>query len=121
MAPDHIEDHLETERVHAGHEPIEILVRPEAGVYRPVVADVVAEIPHGRGKERRDPNAIDAKARDIIQLLGNAREIADAVAVAVPETARVDVVDDGTLPPRVRHVRQPNEHTSSRPPPSQSI
>src|SRR5262249_24632073 len=60
-------------------------------------------IPHRRSEERRDPDAINAEACYVIQLLGDSREVADAIAVAVTETARIDLVDDGTLPPSVRH------------------
>ena len=36
---------------------------------------------------------------EIVEALGDAVEVADAVVVGVLEAARVDLVDDGVLPP----------------------
>ena len=64
-----------------------------------VIADVVAPIPVGRGEVRRQPDGVDAEVNEIIELLGDACEVTDAVAVAVGERARVDLVENGSLPP----------------------
>ena len=48
---------------------------------------------------RRQPDRVDAEIDEIIELAGDPREITDAIAVAVGERARVDLVEDGSLPP----------------------
>ena len=48
---------------------------------------------------------VDAQVAQVVELGGHAGEVADAVAVAVGEAARVDLVEDGLLPPlRRTHV-----------------
>src|SRR6185437_1465108 len=66
-----------------------------------VIGDVIAEIAHRREEERREPDGVDAERRHVIQFLGDAGEIADAVAIAVEKTAGIDLVDDGAGPPFV--------------------
>ena len=103
------------------HQPVEIRKRAEDRIDAGVVGDVIAEIGHGRGIERRDPDGVDAQPLQVVGTLGDPREIADAVAVAVLERARVDLVDDGRLPPRPllrRHLRRPPAGAGSRSPAS---
>ena len=47
----------------------------------------------------RQPDGICAEVFEIVELLGDAFEITDAVAVAVRETARVDLIKNCGLPP----------------------
>ena len=42
---------------------------------------------------------VDAELDEVIQALADARQVADAVAVAVLERARIDLVDYAALPP----------------------
>src|SRR5260370_584066 len=49
--------------------------------------------------ERQQPNGRDSKLPQIVELFGEAAEIADAIAVAVVESADVSFVDDGVLIP----------------------
>ncbi len=44
MAPDLVDQHLETECMRLVHEGVEIVERAEDGVHRRMVGDVVAEI-----------------------------------------------------------------------------
>ena len=64
-----------------------------------IVADIVAEIRHRRRIDRRNPDGIDAQPLKIIELLTNATEVTDAIAVAVHEGARIDLVNNTPLPP----------------------
>jgi hypothetical protein len=66
-----------------------------------VVGDVVTEVYLRGRKEGSDPDAVDAQILQIVEMVGDAVEIADAVAIGVPEAARVDLVDDGVMPPRL--------------------
>ena len=94
-----INDHLEPETVGVRDQAIEVLQRAEHRIDATVVLDVVAKILHWRRKERRQPDAVDTETGDMIQSADDARQIADAVSIAVRKTARVDLVDDGSPPP----------------------
>src|SRR6266581_485004 len=61
--------------------------------------NVVTEIGHRRRIKRRQPNGVHTQTNQVIEAASNAFEIADAVAVAVLERARVDLVDDSGFPP----------------------
>ncbi|CAM5693532.1 hypothetical protein SGLAM104S_08783 [Streptomyces glaucescens] len=67
--------------------------------HRRVVGDVVPAVPERRLEERRQPQAVDAEPLQIVELGGQALEVADAVAVAVLEGTDEDLVEDGTLEP----------------------
>ena len=64
-----------------------------------VVGNVIAKVRVGRGVERREPYGVHVQALDIIQLGQHAPKIADAVAVAVAEAARPDLIDGHLLIP----------------------
>jgi hypothetical protein len=68
-------------------------------------ADVVAEILVRAGVDRRQPDRIDAEGADIVEPREDARQVAHPVAVAVAETAWVDLIDDRPFPPRRGHRR----------------
>ena len=82
-------------------ERVEVGERAEQRVDGAVVADVVAEVPHRRGKDGGDPDRVDSELRQMLESLRNPVEIADAVAVRVLERPRIDLVDHGSLPPGV--------------------
>ena len=65
-----------------------------------VVGDVVAVVAQGRREERQQPDAGDAQILQVVELLDQALEIADAVVVAVVERLDVQLVDDGVFVPR---------------------
>jgi hypothetical protein len=50
-------------------------------------------------------SASTPRSSEVVELAGDAGEVADAVAVRVGERARVDLVDDRVTPPRRRIVR----------------
>ena len=64
-----------------------------------VVGNVVAEIDLRRGIAGRDPDGVDAELLQVVELGGDAGQIADAVIVAVGKAARIDFVEDRMLPP----------------------
>ena len=64
-----------------------------------VVGDVVAVVLERRGIEGQQPEGVDAEILQIVELFGEALEVADAVAVAVAEGLDVQLVDDGVLVP----------------------
>ena len=83
-----------------GEKGLKILHRAVAGMDVHVIGDVVAVVAQRRGKKRQQPQAGDAQVLQIIELLNQAREIADAVVVAVGESAHVQLVDDRVLVPQ---------------------
>ena len=78
---DLVDDDLEPERVRALDQRVEVGERAEHRIDVAIIGDVVAEVAHRRGEEGRQPDRVDAEARDIIELRGDARQVADAVAV----------------------------------------
>ena len=90
----HLVDHdPQAQRMRALDQPIEILERAEDRIDVAIVGDVVAEILHRRGEERRQPDAGDAERGDVAEALRDSGQIADPVAVRVREAVRIDLVD----------------------------
>ena len=83
------------------HQMIEIGHGAVLRINRGVVGDVVAEVDLRRRIHRRDPDGVDAEIFQVVEALGDAVEVADAVAVRILKTARIDFVDDRVLPPHV--------------------
>ena len=50
----------------------------------------------------RQPDRIDAQRHDMVEPRLDPRQIADPVAVAILERARIDLVDDPAFPPGAR-------------------
>jgi hypothetical protein len=64
-----------------------------------VVGDVVAAVAQRRLEEGRQPQTVDTQPLQVVELGGQALEVADPVAVAVLEGADEDLVEDGALEP----------------------
>src|SRR5579872_6388777 len=84
-------------RAHA----VEVGHRAEQWIDPAVVRNVVAEILHRRGIERRDPDRIDAELAQIGDAADDPVQVADAIAVGILERARIDLIDRGGLPPEL--------------------
>jgi len=95
-----IEDDLQPPRMRLCDERVEIRQRAEQRIDAAIVGNVVTEIGHGRGIDRRYPDGVDAEAVEIVEPPPNAREIADAVTVRILKRPRVDLIDDAALPPQ---------------------
>ena len=80
-------------------QPIEVLEGAELGRHAGVVGDVVAEVMQRRGIDGREPDGIHAReaGRQVVQPGQDPGQVADPVAVAVGEAARIDLVDDRTV------------------------
>ena len=81
------------------HEGPEILHGAVGGVDVAIVGDVVAVVPQGRGIERHQPDRRDAEVADVVELLRQPLEVADAVIRRVEEGLDVDLVDNGVAVP----------------------
>ena len=77
----------------------EVAQRAELGQYVRVVANVVAAVAQRRLEERREPDAVDAEPLDVVELLRQPLEVAEAVVVRVEEAADADLVEDRLLEP----------------------
>src|SRR4051794_27166444 len=82
-------------------QPVEVVERSEARIDSTEVGYVVTEILHRRGKERRDPDGVDAKIGQMVEPLQDAAQIADAIACRVLKRARINLVEDAAAPPLV--------------------
>ena len=65
-----------------------------------VVGDVIPVVFKGGGVKRQQPDRIDARFLQIVQLLNESGKIADAVPVAVIERLNVDFIEYGVLIPK---------------------
>jgi hypothetical protein len=77
----------------------EVFERAVLGQNRVVVGDVVAAVPQGRGVHRQQPEAVHAEPFEVVELLGQAAEVAHAVAIRVVEAAHINLVKDRVLEP----------------------
>src|SRR5437899_12974671 len=99
MVQHHFDNHPDTALVGGIKKRLEMFQRPEAGVDGTVICDVVAIIAQRRWEKRHEPDRGHAEILQIVELLGKASEVADAVASAVEEGPDVDLVDDSVLVP----------------------
>ena len=104
---DPVDDDPDAARVRLADQPVGVGEAAEQRVHAGVVGHVVAEVGHRRGVEGRQPDRVDPQRGrravvEVVQVGDDAGEVADAVAVGVGEAARVDLVDDGLLPPHAR-------------------
>ena len=82
--------------------PIEIVQRAEYRVDTQIVGNVIAKVGHGRRKDRRKPNRIDAEIAEIGHATDDSRQVADSVAIRVLKRPGIDLIDNSLLPPRDR-------------------
>src|SRR6476646_4477636 len=99
VAGNEIENYFYFVRVRFGNEAIEIVERSEQRIDIAIVADVVSEIRHRRGINRRYPDRVGAEPREVVEAIAYSLQIADAVAIRVLKGTRIDLIDDPVLPP----------------------
>lgn len=96
---DDVDDDAQAEVGGFGDELLGLVEGAEGGVDGAVVGDVVAAVDHRGGVPGGEPDGVDAEVGEVGQSRPDAREVPGAVAVAVGETARIHLVDDGVAPP----------------------
>ena len=98
-------------------EHAEVAERAVGGVHLPVVRNVIPVVAQRGGVERQQPQRGDPELLQVVELVDQAAEVPDAVAVAVMEGTDVDLVDDRVLVPaggrpaparRCRRARRPS-------------
>jgi len=111
VVQDEVEDDPDATRMAAVNEPLEVLQRSEPRVDPDVVGDVVAEVEIGRRVDRREPDRVDPEGArravvQVIEVVLDARQVAEPVAGDVGEAAGIDLIDDpGTPPLGLRQIR----------------
>ena len=73
-------------------EPVERCIAAEERIDRGVVADVVSDVAARRRVDRGEPQRVDTEVPQVVELGDDPGQVADPVAVAVGEAARVDLV-----------------------------
>ena len=86
-------------RVGRGDQVVEVVQGAQLGRDVAVVVHVVAAVGQRRGVERAEPDGVHAQVGQVADPRGDAGQVADAVAVAVGEAARIDLVDRRLPPP----------------------
>ena len=93
-------DHADAALVGRVDERADVVDRAVVGVHGVEVGDVVAAVAQRRGVHRQQPDAVDPEPLEVVELLGQAAEVAGAVGVAVEEAAQVDLVERRRLEPQ---------------------
>ena len=96
---DEIHDDADVTALCLGDQFLHVGKRAELGIDARVVADVIAVVDHGRWIDGREPERTRAEILQIVELLGDAAQVARAAPCGVIEALRVDLVDGGVLPP----------------------
>jgi hypothetical protein len=99
MVRDDVHDRADTELARGGDQLLRLLERPEGGVDRPVVDDVVAVVGQGRRVPGVEPERVDAQLVQIREPRAHTGEVTRPVAVPVGEAPDVHLVDDRVPPP----------------------
>ena len=99
-----IHDQPHSPPVHLRKKPLEILHRAKFFHDPVIVSDIITVVVIGRIVDRRKPQRIHAQLLQVIQPADDALQIADAVPVAVTETARVDLIKYRLFPPFGRNL-----------------
>jgi hypothetical protein len=99
VVDDEVHDQLHAALVERLEQPVQVGQAAEERVDVLVVADVVTVVVLGRRVDRGEPQHVDAQRHEVVEVGGDAVQVADAVAVGVGEAARVDLVDHRRLPP----------------------
>jgi hypothetical protein len=85
------------------NEAVETFERAEDWINPTVISDIITEVTHWRGIDRRNPDRIDAEPDKIIEPLPDTIKIAYAITVRVLKGPGVDLIDCPDLPPFMRH------------------
>ncbi len=99
VRPHLVDDHFQAERVRLLDHGVELVKGAKDWIDAKMITDVVTKVAHRRCEKWRQPEAVDAETRHVIETPEDAREVADAVAIAVLEAARIDLVQGGAAPP----------------------
>jgi len=95
-----VEDHADAARMRLFQQFVQVGQRAVGGLDVAVVGHRVAMVAVLALADRHQPEAGDAQVAQVIELRGEAAQVADAVAVAVLEAAHEDLHEGALLPTR---------------------
>src|SRR4029077_8617594 len=98
-----VEDDFELLCMRFINDEIKTFERAKDRINPTVISDIVTEVMHWRGIDRRNPDRIDAEPDKIIEPLPDTIKIAYAITVRVLKGPGVDLIDCPDLPPFMRH------------------
>jgi hypothetical protein len=105
MIGDEVDEDPKASVMGAGDELIERGQIAEQGIDVAEVLHVVSEVGHRGRIERAEPDRVDPeRAAQILEAVDDALEISHSAADRVLEAARIDLIDDGGLPPQVHWI-----------------
>ncbi|GES34174.1 hypothetical protein San01_66620 [Streptomyces angustmyceticus] len=96
---DQVDDDAQAQVMGVGDDRLGVGQGAEHRVDGAVVGDVVAGVGLRRGVEGAEPDGVHTQVAQVRQAAADARQVPHAVAVAVGEAARVDLVDHRVAPP----------------------
>src|SRR5437667_4778100 len=99
MVDDKLGDHAQAATVGFAQKPPNVPERTVGGMNVAVVGNIIAFVFQRRGAKRQEPDRRYTEIADVIELLGQAGEVANAIAIAVLESADMNFIDDGVLVP----------------------
>ena len=83
-----------------GDQLVQVGQRAKLGVDAGVVADVIAPVLVRRGHGGGQPDGVHPEPGKVVQALDDAAQVAVPVIVAITPGPHVQLIDDGTVPPR---------------------
>ena len=89
-----VEPDVDPAGARAGDQRVEVVERPELGMHRAVVGDVVAPVDIRAREGRARPDRVNPEPVEVIEFRGQAWQIAHTVAVRVRKRARIDLIDE---------------------------
>src|ERR1700728_948200 len=106
VVQDHVHDDADIALLCFSHEPVEVGHGAVLGIDPDIVRDVVAEVNLRRGVDRTEPDGVHAEGLQVVEPARNPVQVTDAVTIKILKAARVDLVDQGMLPPDVTAFRR---------------
>ena len=94
---------LQTSFVHLGNHPVKILHGSELRHDILIIGDIIPVVIVGGFVNGGQPDYIRAQFLNIVQMLCDSVEIADAVSVAVRKTSGINLINYAAFPPRIAH------------------
>ena len=102
MCIDLIDDDFQAECVRSTQECVEVFERAKCRIDIAIIGHIISEVPHGGCKEGRYPDTVHAEGGHMVQPLRYAVQIANAIPIRILIRPRINLIDDRTLPPRLR-------------------
>ncbi len=97
MVEHQIHDNVDVTLVRFTQQAVKVLQITKLRVDGVIIRNVIAKVHVGGGGNGGEPDAVDAELLQVIEVLDDAGQVADAVRVGVLKGTRVDLVDNAIL------------------------